>query len=538
MTVRQTSYTLRQRARGLWHVARHGAAVTEVSVAGTMRLARGAVTVPRGPAAMLRVNALVIPDRVAVVDGARTWTYAELDARIETLAHLLRSRGVNRGDRVVVLLHNAAEFFVVQWGVIRAGATAALVGTRSTAKELAYILEHSKPAACLFDAELGDVVRAARDAAPGAVLLEIPGDIEGHEAPRGRARAFEAPGSVMVYTSGTTGKPKGATRRFDSNQHVSVLDFMRQVGVSGQDRHLVVAPLYHSAAPSVAALVHLMGGTVCVHRRFDAEETVRAICEDGITSLYLPPVMIGRIMRLPARLLDRARSSSLRWVVATSAPLPSTLAREFQEVFGPVLWNFYGATETGLVTLAGPGDHGSHPGTIGRALPGNEIRLLDEHGHEVLPGQVGELWVRNSMLVSGYFGDARATGEASRDGFFSVGDLARVDSDGYYSIADRKVDMVISGGVNLYPQEIENHLVTHPDIVECAVVGVPDPDWGEALRAFVVTAPGRTLSADQVKAHCREALSPQKCPKDVRFVGELPRTPTGKVMKRELRQRP
>jgi fatty-acyl-CoA synthase len=204
--------------------------------------------------------------------------------------------------------------------------------------------------------------------------------------------------------------------------------------------------------------------------------------------------------------------------------------------FGPVLWNFYGATETGLVTLAGPGDHVSRPGTIGRALRGNEIRLLDDEGRAVARGEVGELYARNSTLISGYHNNEEATRSSQRDGFFSVGDLGRVDQDGYYYLESRKHDMVISGGVNIYPREIEDHLHTHPAIVDAAVVGVPDPEWGETLRAFVVLRDGADLTEAEVIDYCRQALADFKRPRKVTFLPELPRNPTGKVLKRELRE--
>jgi fatty-acyl-CoA synthase len=206
-------------------------------------------------------------------------------------------------------------------------------------------------------------------------------------------------------------------------------------------------------------------------------------------------------------------------------------------VFGEKLFNFYGATETGMVTLALPGEHTARPGTIGRALSGNEIRLVDEHGRLAATGEVGELYVRNTMLVAGYHNDPDATRRAMKDGFFSVGDMARMDADGYYYLADRKHDMVISGGVNIYPLEIEERLHAHPAVLEAAVIGVPDAEWGEALRAFVVRRPEERLAAEDVQRWCRDTLANYKCPKQIVFVDALPRTPTGKVLKRELRNR-
>jgi fatty-acyl-CoA synthase len=248
------------------------------------------------------------------------------------------------------------------------------------------------------------------------------------------------------------------------------------------------------------------------------------------------PTMIVRITNLPSEVIARHDTTTLRWVMSVAAPLTTEAARRFMDRFGPILWNFYGSTETGLVTLAGPSDHVARPGTIGRALRGNEIRLLDEAGREVPDGQVGELYARNTMLITGYHKNQEATRSSLRDGFFSVGDLGRRDGDGYYYLESRKHDMVISGGVNIYPREIEDHLHAHPAILDAAVIGVPDPDWGESLRAFIVLRDGHRLSEDEVIAYCRNGLADFKRPRKVTFVPELPRNPTGKVLKRELRE--
>nr|HPH66940.1 AMP-binding protein [Kofleriaceae bacterium] len=210
-------------------------------------------------------------------------------------------------------------------------------------------------------------------------------------------------------------------------------------------------------------------------------------------------------------------------------------ARQVLEQWGPVLFNFYGSTETGLVTIAGPLDHTQRPGTIGKAMRGNTIRLLDDDGKPVAVGGIGELYARNSTLMAGYHRNAEATNSAARDGFYSVGDLARVDADGFYYLESRKHDMVISGGVNIYPREIEDHLHTHPAILEAAVVGIPDPEWGETLKAFIVCRDGQAITDVDVIEFCRSGLADYKRPRKVVFLAELPRNPTGKVLKRDLR---
>jgi fatty-acyl-CoA synthase len=309
-----------------------------------------------------------------------------------------------------------------------------------------------------------------------------------------------------------------------------------QVGMRADDRHLVTCPLYHSAAPAFVAIMMSLGATCVLQNHFEPEAALDIIQKERITCSLMVPTMLIRMTNLPKETLAKYNTSSLRWVMSAAAPLTTDAARRFMQQFGPVLWNFYGATETGLVTLAGPHDHVSRPGTIGKRLRGNEIRLLDDAGGEVAPGQVGELYARNPTLISGYHGNDDATKSSQRDGFFSVGDVGRVDAEGYYFLESRKHDMVISGGVNIYPREIEDHLSTHPAILEAAVIGVPDPEWGETLRAFIVLRNGLSLTEIEVVNYCREGLADYKRPRKVTFMVELPRNPTGKVLKRELRE--
>ncbi len=342
-------------------------------------------------------------------------------------------------------------------------------------------------------------------------------------------------GGVIVYTSGTTGKPKGASRAWNRTGFESVADMVYQCGMRADDRHLVVCPLYHSAAPAFVAIMQSLGATIVLMNHFDPEGALDIIQKERITCSLMVPTMLVRITNLPKETLRRYKTSSLRWVMSVAAPLSTEAARRFMDRFGPVLWNFYGSTETGLVTIAGPGDHVTRPGTIGKRMRGNDIRLLDDTGHDVPVGQVGELYARNSTMITGYHANDEATKQSQRDGFFSVGDMGRVDAAGYYFLESRKHDMVISGGVNIYPREIEDCLHTHPAVLEAAVIGVPDPEWGETLRAFVVLRTGQQASESELIDYCRRDLADFKRPRKVTFLHELPRNPTGKVLKRELR---
>jgi len=519
-------------------------------VAEFLRAARGASL---GPHLVPMLHAHTQPDKECLVDGDRRFTWGELDAVTNQLCHALAARDVRGGERIAVMLPNGADVLIAQLALARIGAVAVQIGYRLKAPEVAYILENAEPRVIIAHAQFADVVREARDeaksrapvilagAAPGAP--RSPGferwedSLGGHPTDRPPTMKGGDGGGMIVYTSGTTGKPKGAARKWRQTGIEAAADMILQVGIRSDDRHLVLCPLYHSAAPAFVAIMFSLGATCVLMNHFDPEAALATIERERITCSLVVPTMLVRITALPSAVRAKYDTSSLRWVMSAAAPLATETARLFMDQFGPILWNFYGATETGLVTLAGPGDHVTRPGTVGRTLRGNEVRILDEAGQEVRPGEVGELYVRNSMLIGGYHRNADATRSSMRDGFFSVGDLARSDDDGYYYMESRKHDMVISGGVNIYPREIEDHLHTHPAVLEAAVVGVPDPEWGETLRAYVVVREGQQLTEHDVVEFCRASLADYKRPRQVVFLDELPRNPTGKVLKRELRAR-
>jgi fatty-acyl-CoA synthase len=546
------------RARLYTRALRSSHTVERVRPSQLFEFLRGAVRVPFGPHLVMMYHAAAHPDREALVEytagGVRRMTWGELDATINRLANALFARGVTGKSRVALMLPNGGEYLIAQQTLARLGATAVQIGYRLKPGEIAHILSDAEPRATLVHADhLAAMTEARAQAGTAGPMIVVgdraasaalgPGDAEWDRAlaqasPHAPPRTRGDGGGVIVYTSGTTGVSKGALRNWRSTGIEAVADLVVQVGIRADDRHLVVCPLYHSAAPAFAAILMSLGGTVVLMNHFEPEAALDIIARERVTCSLMVPTMIVRLTSLPAEVAARHDTRSLRWVMSGAAPLSTDTARRFMDRFGPVLWNFYGATETGLVTLAGPGDHVSRPGTIGRALAGNEIRLVDGAGKDVGPGEIGELYARNSMLITGYHRDALATQASLRDGFFSVGDLARRDADGYYYLESRKHDMVISGGVNIYPREIEDLLHTHPAVLDAAVVGVPDPEWGETLRAFVVVRDGHAVTEPEVIEFCRARLADYKRPRRVTFVGELPRNPTGKVIKRELRDRP
>jgi fatty-acyl-CoA synthase len=541
-------------------VLRAAGVLQPVRPSGLAQFVRAARRIRPGPHLAPIFHAAAHPDREALVEygqgPVRRMTWAELDESINRLANALVERGTRGGSRVALMLPNGCEYLIAQQALARIGATAVQIGYRLKPAEISYILSNAEPVATLVHAEyLGAMSEARAQAGLGGPVIVVGrgGQLSGASiadwdqalavaspelprVPRSSRGGDDDGGGVIVYTSGTTGKPKGANRAWKRTGLESVGDMILQVGMRAADRHLVVCPLYHSAAPAFVSIMLSLGATIVLMNHFEPEAALELIQRERITCSLMVPTMIVRIANLPEQTIAKYDTSSLRWLMSAAAPLSTDAARRFMERFGPVLWNFYGATETGLVTLAGPGDHVSRPGTIGRALRGNEIRLLDEAGQPVPRGQVGELYARNSTLISGYHRNEEATRSSQRDGFFSVGDMGRVDEDGYYYLESRKHDMVISGGVNIYPREIEDHLHTHPAILEAAVVGVPDPEWGETLRAFIVLRHGADLTEGEVIDYCRQTLADFKRPRKVTFLAELPRNPTGKVLKRELRE--
>jgi fatty-acyl-CoA synthase len=510
------------------------------------RFARSARGSKPGPHMAVMLHAQVWPDKLAAADARRRLTYGEFEREVNQVAHALASLGVGPGVRVALMLPNCVEYLVVLQALPRLGASAVQIGTRLKSGEIEYILGNAQPRAFIYHASFaGEVEPACQRAgmpASGA-LLEIDDEGGSYQAlvagqPGDRPPSFSgktAESSVIVYTSGTTGKPKGASRNLSRTGLDAVADLISSVGVEHDDVHLVVCPLYHSAAPAFALIMMSLGASVVVTDHFDPEQILALIARERVTCGFMVPTQLVRLTGLEPEVRRRYDLSSLRWILSGAAPLTTETARRFQEAYGPIVWNFYGATETGLVTLAGPTEHEAHPGTVGRVLAGNQIRVLGEDGRELPVGEVGELYVRNSMLITGYHGDKDSTDKAMKEGFFSVGDLARVDSDGFVYLASRVHDMVISGGVNIYPAEIEEHLHRHPDVMEAAVVGVPDDEWGERLVAFVVARPGAVLTAEEIIQFCREGLADYKRPRRVEFMEALPRNPTGKVLKRELR---
>jgi fatty-acyl-CoA synthase len=469
-----------------------------------------------------------------------------VDGIIDGLALSLSRRGFGRGTAALLLLKNRIEFMLLAPALGRIGVSTIPTSWRSTVPEIEYLAKHSGATAIFFDADIADVIREAMPKLPGVPqknLFAVGGPAAGFASweelrtrEQGEVPDASEDSALVMYTSGTTGKPKGAVRTFQRDALASALAFIGETPMGLGDPHLVACPMYHATAYGFVTFATMLGGTVVMMAEFKPELFLEMVERHRIASTALVPTMIHRITELGPEVIRKYDISSLKVIFSGGAPLSGPLAREAMDLLGDKIFNFYGATETGTVTMATPADLRASPGTIGRVIPGVEIRLVNEQGRDCKVGEVGELFARTKMRFDGYHKDPDATQRSTLDTYFSVGDLARVDARGCYFIEGRKRDMIISGGVNVYPAEVEGVLHDHPAVAEAAVVGAPDREWGERVRAFVVLRPGLDADMEDLKAHCRARLSGPKVPRDFIFLESLPRNPTGKVLKRELRE--
>jgi fatty-acyl-CoA synthase len=473
-------------------------------------------------------------------------TYGELDERAVRCARAWRQLGLAKGDRVAILAHNRVEYVEAFFAAPKSGIVLVTLGTRLTAHELAHVVRDSGATALLYDGELADTARALRELVdvPRWIALDEPlvaGDPSYRELlaaadPAGFARTRCTGEDVycLLYTSGTTGRPKGVMvphRQVVWNGYNTVASWqLREDDVSP-----IFTPLYH-AGGLMAFLVPIftIGGTIVLHRGFDVAEICRTIAAEGCTVVLGVPTIWKLLLEAPE--LATTDLSRVRAFFSGGAPLPHYLAEAYQ-ARGVVFKQGFGMTEVGVNCFAMTvEDSRRKVGSIGKPMMFTEVRLVDGDGREVATGEVGEMLFRGPHVSLGYWNDPEATAAAlDADGWFHSGDLARRDEDGFFWVAGRQKDMIISGGVNVYPAEIEAELVRHPEVQDAAVVGVPDEKWGEVGVAFVVPLPGATPSPDTLTAHLGERLARYKVPREYRFLAALPRTAYGKVVKAELR---
>ena len=494
------------------------------------------------------------PDQPAFIMGAtgEMVTFAEYEAASNRVAWLLRAAGLRRGDHIAVLMENCPELLEIEGGAERTGLYYTLINTYLAADEVAYIIANSRARVLFSSPARQPVAEAAAAKCPGLERMLLTGAGEpppGWESFRVAIAAQpdgpvpdESLGAAMLYSSGTTGQPKGVLRALpdgEPGQALPVMEFVKAMfGFRVGMTYLNPAPLYHSAPQASVAASLRMGCTTVVMEHFDPEQWLAMVDRNRVTNCQMVPVMFGRLLRLPDEIRARYDTSSLECVVHAAAPCPVPIKQAMIDWLGPVITEYYGATEANGFTFCDSAQWLAHPGTVGKAILG-EVLILDDAGEPCPPGTDGTIWFRGATAFE-YFRDPVKTAESrSSDGAASaVGDIGHVDADGYLYLTDRKSYMIISGGVNIYPQETENILSAHPAVQDVAVIGVPNEDLGEEVKAVVQladpAAAGPDLAQDLID-FCRARLAHFKCPRTVDFVPELPRSETGKLYKRILR---
>jgi acyl-CoA synthetase (AMP-forming)/AMP-acid ligase II len=455
---------------------------------------------------------------------------------------------VGRGEKVIWCGPNSPQVVAVTSATRKIGAVAVPLNYRLTAEEARYILVHSDACVAYADAEYAHLIPAPQDvrlgnlrhvlvyggAAPAGMLGE---DIVAQASAEPPAGDTEGTGATMIYTSGTTGKPKGAYRSAADQSTATAL--IGLIGYTADDIYLTSGPMYHSGPLAFAIAGLMLGQTIIVQRKFEPEDWLRLVDRYKVTSTFSAPPLIRLVCALPAGVKARYDRSSMRIMLANAAPWSFALKQAYLADFpAGSLWEVYGSTELGVNCVLEPKDQLRKPGSCGKPAPGVEIRLLDADGYEVTgtgPEHSGELYVRSTGVFSEYYKQPESYEAAMHGDLHTVGDVAYRDEEGYYYICDRKNDMIISGGMNVYPAEIEAALEQHPGIFDVAVFGIPSEQWGEQVHATVVLAPGASLSEADVIAYAHQHLGGYKCPRSVSFMDELPRTGSGKLLKRELR---
>ncbi|HML07668.1 MAG TPA: AMP-binding protein [Xanthobacteraceae bacterium] len=489
-----------------------------------------------------------------MAESGEVVTYAELEARTNRLAHLLRARGLRRLDHYAIFMENNARYLEACGAGERAGLYYTCINSYLTPEELAYIINNSETRILITSEAKRDVAMVALASCPKVELCLIAdgtGDGERvqnlDQATAGYPAApiaDESLGTPMLYSSGTTGRPKGILRPLPVQppaRQLPLFDFLERLWRYRDGMiYLSPAPLYHSAPQAAVNLTIRQGGTAIIMERFDAERYLRLVEAYKVTHSQLVPTMFSRMLKLPEAVRRRYDVSSLEIAIHAAAPCPVPVKEQMIEWWGPIVHEYYGATEGLGFTACDSAEWLAHRGTVGKVLLG-ELHVLDANMEPCPTGTAGTLWFKTATPFE-YFNDPAKTAEArSRDGSMStVGDVGYVDNDGYLYLTDRATFMIISGGVNIYPQECENLLITHPKVADAAVFGVPDDDLGEEVKAAVQLMPGIAPGpkvAEELIAFCTEHLAHYKCPRSIDFEAELPRLPTGKLYKRVLRER-
>jgi len=479
------------------------------------------------------------PDRACVLVDDLERSFAEVSDRASQLTDLLRERGLGDGARVALLALNEPEYIEVRVGTQRAGSIVVALNYRLSEGELRGIVADCEPELVIAGPEHADL--AGRLGVPAVLELgpHAPAERSYEAAIAGRPTAPPPAGldgalvTMLAYTSGTTSRPKGVMLT-NWSTHATMLAMGQEIGAHPDATYIACTPMFH-IGHTVGFSFTYLGATHRQLRKFDAAEFAAVATAGGVTHTQLVPAMVHSVLEL-----GDPQPRALQRVLYGAAPMPPELLRRALEAWGCEFVNGYGSTESMGISMLGPADHDPEHrpellGSVGRSSPGTSVRLVDEHDRDVAQGEVGEVIARGPSLMTGYWGNPEATAEALRGGWMHTGDLGYRDAEGYLHLVDRRNDKIVTGGENVYPSEVEHRLAEHPEVVEAAVVGVPDDRWGERVAAAVVLRDGADTDPDALIAHCRDALAPYKAPKEVRIVSALPRNATGKLLRREVR---
>lgn len=481
-----------------------------------------------------------------VVGDGPALSYAQLHARSRGVAALLHEAGLSRGDGVALLLANRPEFLEITWGCQLSGLYYTPVNTHLTVDEVAYIVDDCEARAVFLDSAFADLAGKLADSS--RVLVCVGGSIPGwrchQDALADAGPDFPASdGTEMLYSSGTTGRPKAVRRPLPTGngswaQAVLEMALTQRYGMSPASVYLSPAPLYHAAGVNYAMAVHRVGATVIITGKFDAETVLRLIEIHRVTHSQFVPTMFVRMLKLPEEVRRGYDISSLQCVLHAAAPCPVDVKHRMMDWFGPIIHEYYGGTEGFAGTTIGPREWLAHPGSVGKPL--SPVHVVGGDGSELPVGQSGELYFEGGPPFEYFKDPAKTASVCNEHGWRSLGDMGYLDDDGYLYLTDRSTFMIVSGGVNIYPQEAENLLVMHPKLVDAAVFGVPNDEFGEEVKAVVQPAEGVTAGPDleaELIDYCRAHLAAYKCPRSVDFAAELPRDPNGKLYKRRIRER-
>ncbi len=492
------------------------------------------------------------PGALALVDpGGREWTRGELLAECNRIVHGLRALGLKQGDAIATVLPNGTAMLELYLAATQVGWYLTPINHHLTAPEIAYIVGDSEASAFIGAERFAGACRAAAEELgfPENARFAL-GDVAGFrpfdELKAGQSDTLpdeRSAGQVMNYTSGTTGRPKGVRRPLaplDPDLMGTLMGgFLALFGAKPEDGnvHICGSPLYHTAVLVFATASMHLGHPVVLMDKWSPEEMLRLIEKYRVTTSHMVPTQFHRLLGLPEKVRKRYDMSSLRTMVHAAAPCPIEIKRRMLEWWGDSIYEYYAATEGGG-TMVTPQEWRSHEGTVGRAWANSEIRILDDDGKDCAPGQPGSVYMKLGAADFEYKGDHKKTDENRREGFFTVGDIGYLDAEGYLFLCDRKSDMIISGGVNIYPAEIESELLSHPKVADAAAFGIPHEDWGEEVKAVIEPADGVAgddALREEILAWCKDRLAKYKTPRSIDFIAEMPRDPNGKLYKRKLR---